>query len=225
MKRQKLVNIQELINDPEVDPTIYNNIALSTSLKNYKIFELFKNSPRVDEFANYEENIVKSVYGESCNSVFNYLSKHNEFKNNLTECLEVAVTSNFMIFKEIYNNKLYNEEQKTKDFNKLLELSYLHGRNEPLDFILKNNKHLPVELKNLKFQPMMFNDVLSTMVFDERMMRFFNINEAFESLIKVKNVENLATLSILEVDFDYKEIINLLIKINLLNYSYLTFLY
>jgi hypothetical protein len=211
IKRRKIDNIKLLIDDPEVDPTINDNWALSASLGNWEIFKILKNNKKIDEYANYSNNLLSSIGGENGNKVFDYLSDHQDFKYNIRNCLESAIKNSFKIFQDIYKNQNYSDADKAKDFEDLLEIAYLYGKDQPLNFLLKQNKENKIQLNNLKFNPKMFSEVLKVIVSDSRMLGAFDINEAFKSLVMESREENLHILSRVEVDYDYKKVIDLII--------------
>ena len=98
MKRGKMCNIERLINDPEVDPAINNNWAISISLHNWERFQLLNSSDRVNPFINYKDNLTQSI-AEKNSEVFNYLRDHELFKDNISSCIRVASQKNSNLFK------------------------------------------------------------------------------------------------------------------------------
>jgi hypothetical protein len=207
---EDLSQIKLLINNSDVDPSFSNNNAISRSLGNWKIFEILKNHEKVNEFDNYRLNLLKSIEMEKGMKVFSYLSQYKDFKKNIGDCLKVLILRDFDMFKGFYNGVLYSEEQKEKEFKELFYIACINNKYEELLFLLERNKSKEINLENFNLSSLMFKDLLSVIVKDNRFLSLFTIDNLLSSAIRFCAVDEIKMLFDLNIDYNYIIIANVL---------------
>ena len=207
IKRKKICNIKRLLNDPEVDPAIDNNAAISKFLDNWEIFQLLNSSDRVDPFENYRDNLVNSI-SRYDNQVFNYLRKNDSFKFYITDCLLKAIECKSILFEDLYANKDYNQKRKDNDYIKLLRKSYEMQNENAFIFLLKINKTKEIKLFNNVASQTIPNKMLIVLLSDSRLTEKFDVDASLENFIIGANLKNFKTLVESNMEYNLEKALN-----------------
>jgi hypothetical protein len=209
IKRNKVCNIELLLNDPEVDPAANGNWAISCFVHNWEVFSLLNSSDRVNPFENYRDNLIESLpNGNKTNKVFDYFRGNKLFKENILDCLYAAsVKSNPPLFKELYESNIYKQKEKKNNIDKLLACSFLHCNPKIFKFLLEKHKEKEIDFSGYRdIDYYILPEMLTVIVSDKRVISHFDIEEILIKFIEHKKEKQFKILCSANVDYDFVKI-------------------